>query len=95
MRENTCKSNIVCLVIGLIYILYTCNRNWCNIDYEIKRQKAIEQNLSCEFIRTDPDKEHFDIFKTINKIVRYIKESSKKLTKKTLIDKISVRLIRV
>ena len=28
-----------------------------NIDYEIKRQKAIEQELGCKFIRTDPDKE--------------------------------------
>ena len=27
-----------------------------------KRQKAIEQELSCKFIRIDPDKEYFDIF---------------------------------
>ena len=27
-----------------------------NIDYEIKRQKAIEQELGCDFIRTDPEK---------------------------------------
>ena len=26
-----------------------------NIDYEIKRQKVIEQELDCEFIRIDPD----------------------------------------
>ena len=25
-----------------------------NIDYEIKRQKVIERELGCEFIRTDP-----------------------------------------
>ena len=32
-----------------------------NIDYEIKRQKIIiEQELGCEFIRTDPGKEDFD-----------------------------------
>ena len=27
-----------------------------NIDYEIKRQKAIEQELSCKYIRIDPEK---------------------------------------
>ena len=32
-----------------------------NIDYKIKRQKAIEQELGCKFIRIDPDKEDFDI----------------------------------
>ena len=39
-----------------------------NIDYEIKRLKAIEQGLGCEFVRIDPDKEDFDIFKAINGI---------------------------
>ena len=34
-----------------------------NIDYEIKKQKATEQELNCEFIRIDPDKEDFNIFK--------------------------------
>ena len=41
-----------------------------NIDYEIKRQKTIEQNLGCKFIRIDPDKENFDVFKAINKIFK-------------------------
>ena len=43
------------------------------IDCKIKRQKAIGQDLSCMFIRIDPDKENIDIFKTINKIFRHIK----------------------
>ena len=30
-----------------------------NIDYEIKRERAIEQELSCKFIRIAPDKEDF------------------------------------
>ena len=55
-----------------------------NIDYKIKRQKAIEQELGCKFIRIDPDKEDFDIFKAVNDIFRHIKQS----TKKTLISKI-------
>ena len=32
-----------------------------NIDYKIKRQKAIKQELGCKFIRIDPDKKDFDI----------------------------------
>ena len=52
-----------------------------NIDYEIERKKAIEQELGCQFIRTDPDKEHFDIFKAIDEIFRHIKQSSSQLSK--------------
>ena len=33
-----------------------------NINYEIQRQKAIEKERGCEFIRKNPDKENFDIF---------------------------------
>ena len=47
-----------------------------NIDREIKRQKAIEQEFSCKFIRIDPDKEDFE---TANEIFRHIKQSNKKL----------------
>ena len=53
-----------------------------NIGYEIKRQKAIEQELGCKFIRIDPGKEKFDVFKAINEIFRRIKLSSDELTKK-------------
>ena len=52
------------------------------IDCEIKRQKAIEQELACEFIIIDPDKEDFDIFTAINETFRRIKQSSNKLTKR-------------
>ena len=37
-----------------------------NTDYEIKRQKGTEQELGCNLIRIDPDKEDLDIFRTIN-----------------------------
>ena len=53
-----------------------------NIDYELKRQKAIEQELGCKYIRIDPRKEDFEIFRAINEIFRHIKQS----TKKTLIN---------
>ena len=62
-----------------------------NIDYEIKRQKAIEQELGCKSIRIDPNKEDFDIFRAINEIFRHTKQS----TKKTLISKISTVLFRL
>ena len=60
-----------------------------NIDCEIKRQKAMEQKLGCKFFRIDPEKEDFDIFWAINEIFRHITKS----TKKTLISKISPRLL--
>ena len=37
------------------------------IDYEIKRQKVLKQELDCNIISIDPDKEDFDVFRTINK----------------------------
>ena len=40
-----------------------------NIDYKIKRQKSIEQEFGCMVIRIDPDKEDFDIFRTIYEII--------------------------
>ena len=63
------------------------DENGCSdrsIDYEIKRQKVIEQNLECKFIRIGPDKEDFDIFRAIIEIIKHIKQS----TKKTLISKV-------
>ena len=42
--------------------------NDSNIDYEIERQKAIENKLGCEFIRINPAKENFNIFVEIGKI---------------------------
>ena len=62
-----------------------------DIDYEIKTQKAIEQELGCKFIRIDPGKEDFDIFRAINEIFRHIKQS----TKKALINKMLRRLLRL
>ena len=60
-----------------------------NTGYKIKWEKAIEQELVCNFIRIDPGKEDFDIFKTINETFRNIKQS----TKERLINKISKKLL--
>ena len=42
-----------------------------NIDNEMKRQKAIDLELSCTFIRIDPDRQDFGIFRTINEKFRH------------------------
>ena len=62
-----------------------------NIDYEIQRQQALERELNCVFIRINPDAIDFNIFREINKIHRHIKKSSKK----SLIGKISERLLEL
>ena len=62
-----------------------------NIDYEIQRQRTLERELGCVFIRINPDSIDSNIFKEINKIHRHIKKSPKK----SLIDKISKRLLEL
>ena len=66
-----------------------------NLSNEIERQKALEKELDCVFIRINPDEENFNIFKEINKIYRHIKKTTKKQTegstKKSLIDDLSKR----
>ena len=62
-----------------------------NLDNEIERQKALERELNCVFIRINPDEKDFNILKAINEIYRHIKKSSKK----SLIDKISKRLLEL
>ena len=48
-----------------------------NIDYKIKRQKSIEQEFVCKFIRIDSGKGDFDLFKTVNEIFRHINQLKK------------------
>ena len=70
-----------------------------NIDYEIQRQKALERELDCVFIRINPDATEFNIFKEINKIYRHIKkltkQQTKKQTKEPIIDHLSKRLLEL
>ena len=44
-----------------------------NEEHESKRQKELETELGCRFIRINPDKENFNISKAKNKIFRHIK----------------------
>ena len=43
-----------------------------DIVYETERQKAIEKDLGCKFIRNNPANENFNIFVEIGKIQNYI-----------------------
>ena len=54
-----------------------------NIDYEIQRQRKLERELDCVFIRINPDAIDFNIFKEINKIHRHINQLTKQQNKKT------------
>ena len=66
-----------------------------NVSNEIERQKTLEKEFSCVFIRINYGEENFNIFKEINKIYRHIKKTTKKQTegstKKSLIDDLSKR----
>ena len=62
-----------------------------NINNETERQKALERQLNCVFIRINPDEKDFNIFKPINEIYRHIKKASKK----SLIGKISKILLEL
>ena len=42
----------------------------------MKQEKAIEQELDCEFIRIDPNKKHFDILKLS---IKYLETSNNRL----------------
>ena len=66
-----------------------------NLNHEMKRQKVLEKELSCEFIRVNFDEEDFNIFKTINEIHRQIKKLTKTSTKTFLIGEISNKLLRL
>ena len=70
-----------------------------DISCEIERQNALEKELGCEFIRINPDKNFLNIFKAHNEKFRHIKESNKEstkeLTKKSLIDELSNKLLKL
>ena len=56
-----------------------------------KRQKEIEKELECKFIRINPDEENFNMSKCNNKIFRHIKKSVKGLTKNEIVDETKIK----
>ena len=70
-----------------------------SVDYEKQRQKTIEREIDCIFIRINPDAIDFNIFKEISKIHGHInkltKQQTKQKTKESLIDNLSKRLLEL
>ena len=60
-----------------------------DLECEIERQKALEKELGCKFIRIDPARENFSIFNEISRIHNHIV----KAREKSLLKKISDRLL--
>ena len=50
-----------------------------NRSNKIERQKVLEKELDCMFIRINPNEKKLNMFKVINKIERHVKKSTKKL----------------
>ena len=59
-----------------------------NTDYEIKRQREIEKELNCVFIRTNPDAADFNINKLNNQILKHIIQSKEKNAVNKVINKL-------
>ena len=47
-----------------------------DINYEVKRQKFIEDQINCKFICCNPDAKYFTIKSVLNKIFKYIYQKS-------------------
>ena len=98
MKEKICKHNIMFLSYSIDFYFHDYKlaieidengHSDRSIDYEIKRQKVIKQELGCKFIRIDPDKKTL-IFLELS--MKYLDTLNNQL-KKTLINKISTRLL--
>ena len=70
-----------------------------DVDNEIERQRALERERNCVFIRITPDAADFNICKEINKIYRHINQSTiqqtEQKTKKSLVDNLSKELLEL
>ena len=53
-----------------------------NVNNEIERQRALERERNCVFIRINPDEPDFNIFREINKIHRHINQLNEVKIKK-------------
>ena len=58
---------------------------------EIERQKALEKELNCNFIRINPARESFNAFDEIGRVQGFVSESNEK----SKIKKVSNRLLEL
>ena len=70
-----------------------------NNNNEIERQKALERELNCVFIRINPDEPDFNILREINKIHRHINQltiqQTEQKTKESVINNLSNELLKL
>ena len=70
-----------------------------NINNEIERQRALERELNCVFIRINPDERGFSMLREINQIYRHINQvtiqQTKQQTKESVIDNLSSELLKL
>ena len=98
LKEKICKYSVLGYRIDLYFHKHKlaieadelghADRNLSN---EIERQKTLEKELNCVFVRINSDEKGINIFREINKIHRQIKKSTKNL----LIDDISKQLLEI
>ena len=62
---------------------------------EEKRERKIKKYLNREFIRMNPDKEDYDEYNEFSRIQNYVNNYSKKIAEKSLIERISNRLLEM
>ena len=70
-----------------------------NINNEIERQKALERELNCVFLRINPDERGLSMLREINKIYRHINQvtiqQTEQKTKKSVINSLSNKLLKL
>ena len=70
-----------------------------NVNNEIERQRALERELNCGFIRINPDERGFSMLREINKIYRHINQVTKlqteQKTKESVIDNLSNEMLKL
>ena len=70
-----------------------------NINDEIERQRVLERELNCVFIRINPDERNFNILREINKIHRHINQltiqQTEQQTKESVINNLSNELLKL
>ena len=70
-----------------------------NNNNEIERQRTLERELNCVFIRINPDEPDFNILREINKIHRHINQltiqQTEQQTKESVINNLSNELLKL
>ena len=83
LKEKICKLSTLLSATELIFFFHKhklaievveLGHAHRNLNNEIQRQKSLERELDCVFIRINPAKKDFNIFKDINKIHRHINQ---------------------